>query len=380
MESLRELVDRAHATGIKMILDQVANHTGPSHPWAADPPTPTWLNGSVTSHLPQSSELWTLADPYSTPQMQSGMLEGWFVNRLPDINQNDPEAARYLVQNTLWWIGSTGIDGVRLDTVPYVPRRFWREWSTAVKREYPAFKTVGEVYDRNPSVVASFQETGKTGIDSVFDFPLYFALRRAFAEGLSLREVPMTLAQDRLFPNPSTLVTFLGLHDVPRFANDPAALKLAFTLLFTTRGIPLIYYGDEIGMAGAGDPDNRRDFPGGWAEDRRSAFEAIGRTPAEQSIWESVRGLTRLRAESHALRRGKLMNLAVDDQFYCFARVAGGETVVIAMNNAPKPYESDVYFFGVEGNRIRVSLGPRSAAVYRLVGHRFLRYAPGTAR
>jgi glycosidase len=145
------------------------------------------------------------------------------------------------------------------------------------------------------------------------------------------------LGRDHLYPDASRLVTFLGLHDVPRFMHEPGAtlagLKLAFTFLLTARGTPLVYYGDEIGLTGGPDPDNRRDFPGGWTDDARSAFDASGRTPDEQSVFEHVRRLLRLRAEVAALRRGVQWNLVVSDQTWAFARVDGTSGVVVVLNN-----------------------------------------------
>jgi glycosidase len=392
LHKFRELVDAAHRHGIKVIQDQVANHTGPMHPWVKNPPTPTWFNGTVEQHLNNTWQTWTLMDPNASPALRRATLEGWFVNRLPDLNQNDPEVRRYLIQNTLWWIGMTGIDGIRQDTLPYVPRHFWRDWTAAIKREYPSLRVVGEVLERDPALVAFFQggRTGfdgiDTGIDTVFDFPLYFAIRRTFAEGKSVREVASVLARDHLYPAASVLVTLLGLHDVERFMNVKGAtvdgLKLAYTFLLTTRGTPLIYYGDEIAMHGAGDPDNRRDFPGGWKEDPRNAFEPSGRTPDENAVFNHVRTLTTLRAKTAALRRGKLTQLLAEEQQYVYARTFGRQTAVVAINNASAP--SPVVFdsslragshadrlgtgvrLHVADGQAKIQLQARSAAVFVL--------------
>ena len=345
MAEVKRLVDEAHRQGIKIIFDMVANHTGHWHPWVDDSPTPTWYNGTKARHLNNNWQIWTLADPHSTPAVRETTLEGWFVDVLPDLNQDDPEVARYLEQNTLWWIEMTGMDGIRQDTWPYVPRTFWRRWMTAIKREYPALRVVGEVYDGDPSVVAFFQggRTGHDGIDTrvdaLFDFHLYFAIRNAFAQGRHLREVAQALGRDHLYPNPSRLVTFLGSHDVSRFMGEEGAtqdgLRLAFTFLLTTRGTPLLYYGDEIAMAGGGDPDNRRDFPGGWPADPRSAFDSSGRTAAEQATFAHVQRLLRLRAERPDLRTGAVTNLHVAEQSWVYRRGA----TIVALNNDTKPAE-----------------------------------------
>jgi glycosidase len=170
--------------------------------------------------------------------------------------------------------------------------------------------------------------------------------------------------------------------------NEPGAsgegLGLAFTFLLTARGLPMIYAGDEIGMPGGGDPDNRRDFPGGWPDDPRNAFTEAGRTPAERSVFERVRTLARLRAELPALRRGKHVSLAVGDQAYAYGRVGGGEPVVVVINNGSGPVDLDMPAgpaglvddsiledrlhaaapARVDGGRLRVALPPRTAAVY----------------
>jgi neopullulanase len=392
--TLREMVDRAHALGIKVIQDQVANHSGPYHPWVEDAPTPTWYYGTREKHLANTWQTWTLQDPYSTPEMRKATLEGWFIDILPDLNQDDPEVARYEIQNTLWWIGVSGLDGIRQDTLPYVHRRFWKEWTAAIKKEYPDLKVVGELFDGDP-VLVSFYQGGAprfdgldSGVDTLFDFPLYFKVRDAFARGGSLRDVAMMLARDHLYRDASPLVTFLGLHDVPRFMNEPGAsstsLRSAFTFLFTARGIPLLYYGDEIAMPGGGDPDNRRDFPGGFPGDTRSAFEAAGRTPAEESVHAHVRALLGLRQETPALRRGRTVNLHVADKTWVYGRVLEGRAVVVAFNTGGTPAALDVpaspagladgvsledrlgsgAAASVEGGRLRIALPSGSSAVF----------------
>jgi glycosidase len=352
LATLREMVDRAHALGLKVIQDQVANHTGPYHPWVSDPPTPTWYYGTQQNHLANTWQTWTLQDPHSPPEMQKATLEGWFIDILPDLDQDDPEVARYTIQNTLWWVGVSGLDGIRQDTLPYVHRRFWREWTGAIKKEYPDLRVVGELFDADP-VLVSFYQGGAprfdgidSGVDTLFDFPVYFRIRDAFAKGGSLRDVAMMTARDHLYRDPGALVTFLGLHDVPRFMNEPGAtvarLKAAFTFLATARGTPLVYYGDEIAMPGGGDPDNRRDFPGGWKEDARSAFEPAGRTPEEESVHSHLQRLLALRQSIPALRRGRMVNLHAADRTWVYARVLDGRAVVVAFNAGPEPAFRDV--------------------------------------
>ncbi|MCC7052177.1 MAG: cyclomaltodextrinase N-terminal domain-containing protein [Gemmatimonadaceae bacterium] len=339
MALFKAVVDDAHAMGIKIVLDMVANHTGPYHPWANDPPTPTWYHGTPAHHPNNTWQTWTLHDRYSPPAMRQATLDGWFIDILPDFNQDDPEVARYIIQNTLWWVGMSGMDGIRQDTWPYVPRTFWRDWMNAIKKEYPTLKVVGEVLDGDPSFVSFFQG-GKAQydgiddkVDALFDFPIHFTIRNVFGRGNSVRDLAQMLARDHLYPKPDALVTLLGLHDVHRFMHEQGAttagLKLAYTVLATTRGTPLIYYGDEIAMPGGNDPDNRRDFPGGWREDPRNAFEASGRTDVEQGVWSHLQTLLTLRAGRADLRTAMAENLQVGDQTWVYKR---GRTVV-AINN-----------------------------------------------
>ncbi len=341
VSGFRQLVDAAHAQGIKVVLDMVANHTGPYHPWANDPPTPTWFHGTPEQHPNNTWQTWTIADPYATAALKRPTLDGWFIDILPDLNQDDPEVARYIIQNTLWWVGISGMDGIRQDTWPYVPRTFWRDWMVAIKRQYPALRVVGEVLDGDASQV-SFFEGGVTQFDGVddkvdmlFDYPMHFVIRSAFGQGKPIRDVAQMLSRDHVYKNAHrSLLTQLGSHDVLRFMNEPGAtldgLRLAFTLLFTVRGTPLVYYGDEIALPGAVDPDNRRDFPGGWRGDARNAFDASGRSPEEQSVWSHVQTLLKLRAARPDLRAAKTEHLVETEQQFAYRR---GNTIVL-LNNA----------------------------------------------
>jgi glycosidase len=265
--------------------------------------------------------MWALIDPYNVPFANRRLLEGWFANSLPDLNQHDPEVARYLIQNTLWWIGTTGLDGIRQDTVPYVPKSFWAKLNAAIRRQFPAITNVGEVYSREPLVLAHFEDAGFR----LFDFPLEEQIRRVFIEGERMSNLPASLARDRVYKHPRDIVTFFGSHDIRRFAerSTDEALKNAFTFLITTRGIPLIYYGDEIGMKGGGDPDNRRDFP-----------DPASRTPEQQAVFEHVRTLLHLRKAQQALRGGTLRNLYADEKSYVYLREAPPHEAVLTVLGA----------------------------------------------
>lgn len=344
---LQKMVRTLQADGIKVIQDQVANHVGPYHPWTQDAPTPTWFNGTPTQHVADTWQTWTLMDPHATSATRHETLDGWFIDILPDMNQGDPEARRYLIQNALWWAGVTGVDGIRQDTMPYVPRDFWHDWSAALKKDFPRLRVVGEVFDGDPALVSFFQGGRRghddidTGFHSVFDFPLYFSLRSAFARNGDIRDVPKVLAHDFLYPNPGMLVTFLGLHDVERFMNEkgatPEGLMMAFTALFTLRGVPMVYYGDEIAMTGGNDPDNRRDFPGGWRGDPRNAFTDSGRTAVESRVFHHLQKLAALRKQYPVLWNGRMTNLYASEKQWVFARSGIGPAVIVAFNSSDQP-------------------------------------------
>jgi neopullulanase len=344
LRDFQALVTAAHRLGLKIFLDVVINHTGPRHPWVEQPPDSDWFHGTPDHHLNSAGPLQPLTDEHAPPRASRPLLEGWFANNLPDLNQKNPRIAQYLIQNALWWSEETGLDGYRLDTFPYVPRAFWSRWNRALRAVHPKFATIGEVFDSDPDVTGFFiggrqQYDGvDSGVTTVFDYPLYFALRNVILRGAPINRLVTVLQHDWLYPQPGRLVVFLGNHDVQRFISGPASSKekldLAFSALLTIRGIPQIYYGDEIGMPGGNDPDNRRDFPGGFPGDRQNAFESSGRTAEQEEIFEHVQRLLRLRRDHPALRRGFQWNLWWDDTLYAFARQTGRERLLVVLNNA----------------------------------------------
>lgn len=349
MAKLRELIDKAHVLGLKVIQDQVANHTGPYHVWAEDPPTATWWNGTLENHPNNNWQKWTAMNPRATYQTQKRNIDGWFIDILPDFNQNDPEVEKYLIQNSLWWMEMNGFDAIRMDTLPHVPRTFWAKWGAAIHKEYPKVNILGELYDGDPALLAYFQ-SGRRGfdgidtqIDTLYDYALFYPIRNAFAKGEPIRGISQMFAHDWLYPNPNILTTFIGLHDMERFMNERGAttegLKLAQTLIMTSRGTPLLYYGDELAMPGGGDPDNRRDFPGGFPNDSRNAFTNSGRTAEENDVWNHLALLGKLRQELEPLRKGKTLDLLDEQQQMAYARLTKNEGVLVVFNNDTKPAE-----------------------------------------
>lgn len=397
----RSLVKAAHEQGMKVLLDIVPNHVGPTNPWVDNPPTDHWFHGTREKHLATGSSFAAETDPHAPPLEWLNTVEGWFAGILPDMGTDDPITAQFLRQNALWWAETGALDGFRIDTFPYVDRPFWRDFHVDVHRTYPRFRTVGEVFNTDPTVTAFFvggktTEGIDTGLDTVFDFPIYSAIRNVVLHDASAKEFEEVLGHDWMFPHPENLVTFFGNHDTTRFMGEAGAtaqkLKLAFSLLLTLRGIPEIYYGDEIGMPGGGDPDNRRDFPGGFPGDKHDAFTSAGRIPDEQSVFAHVQDLLHLRREHPALRGGELIHIFGDDQVFAYVRQHAGssggraEQLLMVMNNSDQPrtvelnttdtsiarIRSASKLMGtgqaevMNGPRIRVSVAPRSLAIYQL--------------
>ena len=413
LKSYQDLVAAAHKQGMKIFFDAVPNHVGPKHPWVSNPPLPDWFHGTLQHHVDSFSPVKpnfygkaggqpiandpfeALIDPHASARMKRNLTEGWFFGVLPDMNTENPVVEQYLLQNSIWWAEISGLDGFRVDTFPYVGRNFWAKWHAGLRRIYPYMTTIGEVFHPDPSVTSFF--TGgvrrydgiDSGLSTVFDFPMFFALQDVLLRNAPVGRIADVLRHDSLYPRPEVLVPFFANHDVPRFASaegsSPAKLKLAFGLTLTLRGIPEIYYGDEIGMPGGGDPDNRRDFPGGWIGDSNDAFSDTGRTRAQQEIFAYVQSLLRLRREHVALRFGQLWHLASDETSYVFARETEEERVVVAFNNADQPRELRIlltdtpaqkaaetgHLFGdakaeLAGGEIRITMPARSISIFSL--------------
>lgn len=344
MATLRELIEKAHALGIKVIQDQVANHIGSRHPWVSDPPLDDWFHGTLQHHLVERFQNSILMSPHANIDDVRNTLDGWFSEDLPDMNQDEPEVARYEIQNALWWIGATGIDGIRQDTIQYMPRSFIRDLSNALHRQYPKMWMVGEVFERD-SAQTSFFIGGHTGwdgidtkLDSDFDFPLWQISLDVFTGKKPVRALRDQLKYDALYPDPLKIATLTNNHDTPRFMSlDGASLEGAMlhtAFMLTVRGTPQLYYGEEIAMQGKEDPDNRRDFPGGFAGDSQNAFAAKNRSVEEQRMWQCTHDWIKVRQNHSALRSGRLTDLFYDEDSYAFARQDRIETVIIVFNRA----------------------------------------------
>ncbi len=393
-EDYRQLVEEAHALGLKIILDHVSNHISIHHPWLNDLPSPDWLNGSVEHHM--ETRHWKLSTPdiHSFEATRTNVTDGWFNGYMPDLNQRNPLLAAYLIQNTLWWIEYTGLDGIREDTYPYADPVFLSKWARAIRTEYPAFNIVGEVWINDPAFIAPYQSGSilskgfDTNLPSVTDFGLFEAFMKVFGdERADISAIYTMIAKDFLYPHPEKLVTFLDNHDVARIMyvchDEIDRCKLALTLLLTLRGIPVIYYGTEIDMVGGTDHGEiRGDFPGGFPGQTRSAFTSAGRTREENDLYDFLHTLISIRKEQPALSGGTMLHFPSKDNIYVYLRIAGDDTVLVAANNNATEQKLDLtslsslfkspgklrdLLSGMTVDRaISLSLKPNSASIYSL--------------
>jgi glycosidase len=280
------------------------------------------------------------------------MTDGWFVRSMPDLNQRNRLLADYLIQNSIWWIEYSRIDGIRHDTHPYADFDFLTKWSQRIMEEYPAFNIVGEAWYGNIPSLAWWQRNAKinekqTHLKTVMDFSLMTVYNQAFDirsnENNPWRKVYEIIAQDFIYEDLNNLLVFLDNHDTSRFMKaDEADLnryKQALAFLLTTRGIPQLYYGTEILMTGEkkdGDGNLRKDFPGGWPGDPVNAFTAAGRTALQNEAFDYLQKLLKWRKTNPAVVDGELIHYAPTDQTQCYvyARIKGDHKVLVILNGS----------------------------------------------
>ncbi len=347
----KKLVDEAHARGLKVIMDHVSNHIGRNHIWAENEPDSAWFNGTLENHLYAIHIKEVIGDPHADKSALKLITDGWYVDEMPDLNQRNPLLARYLIQNTIWWIEFSGVDGIREDTYPYVDPEFLAKWARTVFEEYPDFNIVGEVWIHDPAHLALFQKNNffnrlpDTNLPSVTDFGLFEAFGRVFGRGEDIWQVYNFLSRDFLYPCPEKLLIFADNHDTRRLMDnvngDVDKFKRVLTLLLTTRGIPQLYYGTEIGLSGGGDDHGqiRTDFPGGITGSDHNAFTDSGRTDREQDIFNYVRKLLQLRKENSALQSGRLIHYPPSNNVYVYFRENSRQKFLIVINNSDETVE-----------------------------------------
>lgn len=353
------LVAEAHDRGIKVVMDMIFNHSGVKHPWIDDKPFTDWLN-FPDRYVQTNHRLSTVYDPYASDYDRRRTVDGWFVPGMPDLNQRNPHLLKYLVQNSIWWIEESKIDGIRMDTHPYADMQAMGDWIKAVETEYPQFNIVGECWYGNEGSSAFWQKGSRINavtnpeLPTVMDFVLCLNARQAFGDDTRDREglnkIYDHLALDFMFEDPSRILTFLDNHDTDRFLTElPDNLdkwKQAQAFLLTSRGIPQIYYGTEILMNGTrangGDGMIRLDMPGGFPGDTVSVFTAAGRTPLQNEAYQFLSTLLNYRRGNDVIARGSLKHFVPEQGVYTYERRLGDRSIVVMMNGRDQSVDLDM--------------------------------------
>lgn len=366
-EDYRQLIADAHAKGLKVVMDMIFNHCGFEHPWVSDMPSkdwlnvPEWLSGKEedkAKYLQTSYKLTPVLDPYASEVDKRETVDGWFVPSMPDLNQRNPHVIKYLIQNSVWWIETVGIDGIRMDTYPYADREAMALWMKTLEREYPNFNTVGETWVTEPAYTAAWQKDSKLSsvnsyLKTVMDFAFYDRVNMAAREETDdwwqgMNRVYNTLCYDYLYANPSSVLAFIENHDTDRFlrnGTDTLALKQALALLLTINRTPQLYYGTEILMNGTKevtDGNVRKDFPGGFPGDKANCFTAEGRTRAQNDMFNWLSRLLHWRQGNEAIIHGKQVQFTPRKGVYVIARQAKGQNVLTVVNGTSEPAQMEV--------------------------------------
>ena len=353
-QDYKRLATSLHKRGMKLIMDYVTNHWGTQHWIVKDPPTKDWIHYfeeyTNTNHRKEIH-----SDPYASIIDKKELINGWFVPTMADLNQSQPKLLNYLIQNAIWWIEFAGIDGFRVDTFPYNNPKPMIKWLEAIRLEYPKFNIVGEGWMYNTIHLSYWQENSpiaalqgfNSKLPSVMDFALYNAFTKAFSERDEYWEYGMTriyktLQNDFLYPNISNVLIFAENHDTNRindFYPEFKSYKRIMAALMTLRGIPQIYYGSEIGMTGKkenGDGDIRRDFPGGWISDKKSAFNTKERSPTQKSYFNFTKKLINWRRTKSVIHNGKTLHYVPENDVYVYFRYSEKRRVMVIINNSPE--------------------------------------------
>ena len=371
-EEYRRLIDEAHQHGLKVVMDMIFNHCGFDHPWVKDIPEPDWFNApewlkdnpegkTNAQYLQTSYKLTPVLDPYASEIDKRETVLGWFVPTMPDLNQRNPHVMRYLIQNSIWWIETVGIDGIRMDTYPYADADGMALWMKTLDREYPNFNTVGETWVTEPAYTAAWQKDSKltdrnSYLKTVMDFSFFEKLSQAKHEETDgwwngFNRIYNSLVYDYLYPNPSNVMAFIENHDTDRFlgnGKDSLALKQALALLLTINRTPQLYYGTEILMNGTKevtDGNVRKDFPGGFPGDKHNAFTREGRTQAENAMFDWCRRVLHWRQGCKAVTKGRQVQFTPWKGVYVIARQYQGTTVLTVLNGTSKPAVMEVARF-----------------------------------
>lgn len=364
-DEYKELADESKNRGIKLIMDQVANHCGLEHWWMKDLPFNDWVNYQTAfenrENTTHSNHRRTAnQDGYASKSDKAGMANGWFVQAMPDLNQRNPFMANYIIQNSIWWIEALGLSGIRQDTYPYPDKEFMSKWAGAIMNEYPNFSIVGEEWSYNPLLIGYWQTgaNNKDGYESNLTSTMDFAMQRKTVEALSEEEswdkglvkIYEGLANDFHYASPKDIMIFPDNHDMSRiftqFNGDIANTKMALSYQLLLPRIPQLYYGTEILMNDFAKPGDhgliRTDFPGGWQGDTTNAFTGEGLTADQKDMQSYLKKLLNFRKTSKAIHEGKTTHFAPFMGTYFLFRTLGDETVVHIINKNEKEITIDL--------------------------------------
>ncbi len=351
-EEYRQLISDAHDKGMKVVMDMIFNHCGSDHPWLTEVPSPDWFNNLEeyvqTSHMKEM-----YFDPYASEYDKSKMVDGWFVPTMPDLNQRNRHVAKYLIQNSIWWIEYSGVDGIRQDTYPYADYEMMVEWLMAVEKEYPGYNIVAEAWLNNPIGTAFWQgnsplNPNNSHLKSVMDFRFMGLSHSAFFEETTewnggLHGIFDHMTYDFIYPDISNVLRFLDNHDTDRFLKEyPTELcgwKQAVTFLLTMPGTPQIYYGTELLMHGnksRHDGYVRLDVPGGWPGDEVDQFTREGRDAIQNEAFDYLSKLLHWRQGNEVIARGDMKHYVLQKGVYVYERFLGDEKVLVFMNGTTK--------------------------------------------
>ncbi len=383
-QAYKNLAGAAHAKGMKIIQDAVYNHVGLEHFLFRDQPDSSWFHRwprfTQTNYKEQ-----TLFDPHGSAIDKKIMSDGWFVQSMPDWNQQNPFAANFLIQHAIWSVEEFGVDGWRIDTYAYNDLNFMNRCNEALYKEYPAISIFGETWVHgviNQSYFCQnvFNVPFKSNLQATTDFQTLFygiqpAVNEPFGWTEGVNKLYTTLAQDLVYKDPMREVIFLDNHDLSRFYSvvkeDTAKYKTALAWLMTARGVPQLYYGGEILMTGLTSPNDgyvRQDFPGGWPGDKVNKFLASGRTDRENAIFNYVRTLANFRKNSPAITKGKLMQFYPIDGVYVYFRYTEKQTVMCVMNTNEKPINLKLDRFRERTEKFKTARDVVTGQVYALQG------------
>lgn len=348
-ELYQKLAKEAHKRGIKLIMDMVMNHTGSNYWWMEDLPAKNWLH-YPKEHKKTNHRRSTLHDPYAASIDKKRFTNGWFVDSMPDLNQQNKLLGDYLIYNSLWWIEYAGLRGIRHDTHPYAGQKFMERWTCRIMSEYPNFNIVGEEWGTNPAILAKWQRGSELSDDfdsclpSLMDFPIQTTLIDALTSkekwNSGFIDLYKQLSYDYLYPNANNLVIFADNHDMDRFYRqvnqDYHLFRMGLTYIMTMRGIPQFYYGTELLMSNAKGGDHgqiREDFPGGWAADSANGFRGTNLPEKQQKAQHFVKKLVNWRKDHPVVYNGKLMQYAPKQNgTYVYFRYNAEQTVMVIFN------------------------------------------------